>query len=145
VHCLWIPPRVLFSVNQIFTQEEKNPQNVSALFNCTFASGWLRRGRRWICWAGWTWQEPQQSPPPLKNHPLSLSSSAKHNLRTVKKGYSFSRPHLGCHWLNSLWSGFIKLFPTTKRLVSDIPAGDGKISNFFYSAPISTITYFKKI
>ncbi len=28
---------------------------------------------------------------------------------------------------------FKKLFPTRKSLVSDIPAGDGKISNLFYS------------
>jgi hypothetical protein len=28
-----------------------------------------------------------------------------------------------------------KLFPTRESLVSDIPAGDGKISNLFYSVP----------
>jgi hypothetical protein len=31
------------------------------------------------------------------------------------------------------WLGIIKLFPARESLVSDIPAGDGKIANIFYS------------
>jgi hypothetical protein len=34
----------------------------------------------------------------------------------------------------STWPVIIKLFPARESLVSDIPAGDGKIANFFYSA-----------
>jgi hypothetical protein len=33
--------------------------------------------------------------------------------------------------LNSPWPGKIKLFPARESLVSDIPAGDGKIATFF--------------
>ncbi len=33
--------------------------------------------------------------------------------------------------------GIIKLFPTRESLVSDIPAGDGKIDNLFYSVAIA--------
>jgi hypothetical protein len=54
---------------------------------------------------------------------------------TVKKGSRFSRPQTGCHLPNSPWPGIIKLFPARGSLVSDIPAGDGKISNLFYSVP----------
>ena len=52
---------------------------------------------------------------------------------TVKKGQRFSRPQLRCHQSNSPWPGIIKLFPARESLVSDIPTGDGKISNLFYS------------
>jgi hypothetical protein len=31
------------------------------------------------------------------------------------------------------WPIIIKLFPAGESLVSDMPAGDGKIANFFYS------------
>ncbi len=34
---------------------------------------------------------------------------------------------------NSPWPGLIKLFPQRETLVSDIPAGDGKTANLFYS------------
>ncbi len=47
---------------------------------------------------------------------------------TVKKGSPFSRPQPGCHWLNSPWAG---IFPPRESLVSDIPAGDGKIVKTF--------------
>ncbi len=40
------------------------------------------------------------------------------SMYTVKKGLSFSRP---------------QLFPAKESLVGDIPAGDGKIVNLFYS------------
>jgi hypothetical protein len=50
-----------------------------------------------------------------------------------KKGSRFSRPQPGCHLLNSPWAGIIKLFPARESLVSDTPAGDGKIANLFYS------------
>ncbi len=32
------------------------------------------------------------------------------------------------------WPGIIKLFPVTESLVSDIPAGEGKMITFFYRA-----------
>jgi hypothetical protein len=50
---------------------------------------------------------------------------------TVKKDSRFSRPQPGCHLPNTLWPGIIKLFPVRESLVSDIPAGDGKIINLF--------------
>ncbi len=34
---------------------------------------------------------------------------------------------------NSPWPGIIKLFPARESLVGDIPAGDGKTANLFYS------------
>jgi hypothetical protein len=52
---------------------------------------------------------------------------------TVKKGLRFSRPQPGCHFPNSPWPGIIKLFLARESLVSEIPAGDGKIANLFYS------------
>jgi hypothetical protein len=52
---------------------------------------------------------------------------------TVKKGYRFSLPQPGCHLPNSPWTGNLKLFPARESLVSDIPAGEGKINHFFYS------------
>jgi hypothetical protein len=52
---------------------------------------------------------------------------------TVKKGLSFSRPLPGCHLPNSPWPGIIKLFPARESLVSDIPAGDGKIVKLFFT------------
>ncbi len=55
-----------------------------------------------------------------------------------KSGYTvkvdpFCRPQPGCHLPNSPWPGIIKLFPVRESLVSDIPAGDGKNDNLFYS------------
>ncbi len=50
---------------------------------------------------------------------------------TVKNGYRFSRPQPGCHFPNSPWPGIIKLFPARESFVSDVPAGDGKITNIF--------------
>ncbi len=52
---------------------------------------------------------------------------------TVKKGSRFSRPQPGCHLLNPPWPGIIQLFPSWESLLSDIPAGDGKTRNLFYS------------
>jgi hypothetical protein len=56
---------------------------------------------------------------------------------TVKKGYRFFRLQPGCHLPNSLWPKKIKLFPPKESLVSDIPAGDRKLINFFYSVSVS--------
>jgi hypothetical protein len=50
---------------------------------------------------------------------------------TVKKGYRFSRTRTGCHQPNSLWPVRIDLFLPRDSVVSDIPAGDGKIINLF--------------
>jgi hypothetical protein len=36
---------------------------------------------------------------------------------------------------SSPWPGIIKLFLARESLVSDIPAGDGKIAELFYSVP----------
>jgi hypothetical protein len=52
---------------------------------------------------------------------------------TVKEGYNFSRPQPGCHQPNSPYPVIIKLFPARESLVCDIPAGDGKNNNIFYS------------
>jgi hypothetical protein len=35
--------------------------------------------------------------------------------------------------------GLCKIFPARESLVSDIPAGDGKTDNFFYSVEVSKI------
>ncbi len=50
---------------------------------------------------------------------------------TVKKVYRFTSPQRGFHLPNSPWAGIIKLLPARERLVSDIPAGDGKINKLF--------------
>ncbi len=55
---------------------------------------------------------------------------------TVKKVYRFSHPQPGCHLPNSHWAGIIKLFPVRESMVSDIPAGDKKIANVFYSVAV---------
>jgi hypothetical protein len=54
-----------------------------------------------------------------------------------KKGYWFSRPQAECHWANSLWPGIIQFLPAGESLVSDIPAGDGKIGNLFLQCVLS--------
>jgi hypothetical protein len=56
---------------------------------------------------------------------------------TVRKGYRFSCPQPGCHLPNSPWPGMILLFPARESLVSDIPAGDGKIITLFLQCIIS--------
>ncbi len=48
-----------------------------------------------------------------------------------KKGLPFSRPQPGCHLPYSPWTGIIKSFPSRESMVSDIPAGVGKIVNPF--------------
>jgi hypothetical protein len=52
-----------------------------------------------------------------------------------KKGLRYSHPSRDVtnQTLPSPWSGIIKLFPARESLVSDIPAGDRKIANLFYS------------
>ncbi len=59
---------------------------------------------------------------------------------TVRKGHRFCRPHPGSHLPFSLdgdnqrvWLVTSKLFPSRESLVSDFPAGDGKIDTLFYS------------
>jgi hypothetical protein len=51
------------------------------------------------------------------------------------KGCRYPCPQPECHEPNSPWPGIIKLFPARESLVSDIPAGDGKNTKFFYSVP----------
>jgi acetamidase/formamidase len=48
-----------------------------------------------------------------------------------KKRIAVSHPQPGCHLPNSPWLGMIKLFPPRESLVSDIPAGDRKITTLF--------------
>jgi hypothetical protein len=43
------------------------------------------------------------------------------------------------HCKNSPWPVIIKLIPASERLVDEIPAGDGKIGNLFYS-----VSYYRK-
>jgi hypothetical protein len=50
-----------------------------------------------------------------------------------KKNYRFSRPQMGYYLPNSPWPVIIKLFLASESLLSDIPAGDGKIVSLFYS------------
>jgi hypothetical protein len=73
----------------------------------------------------------------LSNKVFSLGSIApswERQKNTVKKGWPFSHPQPGCHLPNSPWSGKIKLLPAREGLVSDTPAGEGKMANrFFYS------------
>ncbi len=51
--------------------------------------------------------------------------------------FAVSRPQSGCHLPNPPWAEIIKLFPSRESLVSDIPAGDGKLANLFYCVPVS--------
>ncbi len=62
---------------------------------------------------------------------------------TVKKGKRVSRPQPGCHLPNSPWTGIIKLFLAWRSLVSDIPAGDGKIANLYLqcTTPYRSLIY----
>jgi hypothetical protein len=60
----------------------------------------------------------------LKEQPREM------NIHCKKRLTSF-RPHTGCHYPNSPWTGKIKLFPARESLVSHIPAGDGKMANLF--------------
>ncbi len=55
-------------------------------------------------------------------------------LYTIKKVFRYSCPQPGCHLPNSPRAGTIELFLPRGCLVSDIPAGDGNITNLFYSA-----------
>jgi hypothetical protein len=50
-----------------------------------------------------------------------------------KKRFDVSLPPAGMS-LTKPWAGIIKFFPIRESLVSDIPAGDGKNDNLFYSA-----------
>jgi hypothetical protein len=42
---------------------------------------------------------------------------------------------------NSSWPGIIKIFPPRESFVSDIPAGDGKTVNLFYSVAAMRSSY----
>ncbi len=56
---------------------------------------------------------------------FTLRSGFPHYHCTVKKGSRVSRPQPGCHYQT-------ELFLPRGSLVSDIPAGDGKLVNLFY-------------
>jgi hypothetical protein len=47
-----------------------------------------------------------------------------------------TRSQPGSHLLNSAWREIIKLFPARESLVSDVPAGDGKIANLFLQCTV---------
>jgi hypothetical protein len=73
---------------------------------------------------------------------LTSAFSKKRLVYTVKKGKRFSRPQPGgCHLPNSPWPGKVKLFPARERLVSDIPAGDGKNANLFLQCTMPHVTF----
>ncbi len=61
-----------------------------------------------------------------------------------KKVSNFPVPSLDFndHWPIPSWPVIIKLFPArgVSSLVSDIPAGDGKIANLFYSVHLNVTT-----
>jgi hypothetical protein len=61
---------------------------------------------------------------------------------TVKKDYCFSRPQPASRRRepNSPWPGITKLFPARESSFSDIPAGDGKNDNLFYSVHLCVFT-----
>jgi hypothetical protein len=61
----------------------------------------------------------------LKEQPREMNIQCKKRLTNF-------RPHTGCHYPNSPWTGKIKLIPARESLVSDIPAGDEKMANLFY-------------
>jgi hypothetical protein len=56
----------------------------------------------------------------------------KKKVYTVKKGLRFSRPQPGCHLQNSPSREKFNI-PSWESFVSDIPAGDRKIAQLFYS------------
>jgi hypothetical protein len=65
---------------------------------------------------------------------LLLSHFTKVTLSTViytVKKVIFFRPHLGCHKPKSPWLGIIQVIQLC--MFSDIPAGDGKSDNLFYT------------
>ncbi len=65
--------------------------------------------------------------------PLKVSiSQCVYNMH-CNKSQRFSRPQPGCHLPNSPRPGNIILFPAGESLVSDIPAGDGKTANIFFT------------
>ncbi len=55
---------------------------------------------------------------------------------TVKKVSDFPVYSWDVTYPNSPWPGVIKLFLARESLVSDIPAGDVKIANLFYSVSL---------
>jgi hypothetical protein len=68
-----------------------------------------------------------------------------HKHATLEKSERFSRPQPGCHVTNQTlpgqWPGIIKFFPARENLASDIPVGDGKIANLFYSVSCHTLKW----
>ncbi len=77
---------------------------------------------------------------------LQHSRGAAPILHTVKKGQWFSGPQPGCHLPNSpCLAGIIKLFPPRESLVSDIPAGDRKTADLFYSVRRSMQVFFRTV
>jgi hypothetical protein len=60
------------------------------------------------------------------NSPLQIDTYTE-----IEKVLPVSRPQPGCHGSNSPWARIIKLFLASESLISDIPAGDGKVVNLF--------------
>ncbi len=71
-----------------------------------------------------------------------FSENTNQNLKpnTVKKSQRFSRLQPACHLPNSPCPVpvIIKLFPAKESLVIDIPAGDGKIVNLFFTVQLQS-------
>ncbi len=74
------------------------------------------------------------------HHPLDHAPAPQHNYEgyTVKKVTGTDFPVPSRDVTNQTLPGrFIILFPTRESLVSDIPAGDGEISNFIFQCIIN--------
>jgi hypothetical protein len=61
-------------------------------------------------------------------------------LYTVKKGKRFSRPPAGMSLIKLSLAAKNLIFPARESLVSDIPAGDGKIANLFLQCRPQKVT-----
>ncbi len=69
-----------------------------------------------------------------------LSASGQVHIQYSKKKFAVLLSLAGMSLTKLSLAGIIKLFPARGELVSDIPAGDGKIDNLFYSVR-SPLTY----
>jgi hypothetical protein len=64
---------------------------------------------------------------------FSLNHLLTRNVHCKQKVRDFSVPSRDVNNQTSSWPGIIKLFPDRESLDSDIPAGDRKITNLFFT------------
>jgi hypothetical protein len=93
---------------------------------------------------------PRPTIPPCSRNTLIPGTQFKRKIHV--KSSLYIGPTLHCKKIivfpvpsrdpNSHWPGIIKLFPARESLVSDIPAGDRKNDNLFYS--VATPHYVSK-